>query len=728
MRCKPHQLGAGILGLTLALFAMNLLGGPRPAPHGLDTLTVIRTIIGIPVALFSPGLFFAPLLLGKSLRSRSHTKALDLGWTLIAAAGLSLPFHFLVIRLLSFSGGAEILSFGGLSLALALLGFVLGRRLLPDIEFAPTSAPVGRAMLLGLAVIGAVMLLLGPKLVRDSSWYFYDAKLDRFWNASDEPEKLKISWADGVPWKNGAQFPRRGRIMRFQVENNSSIDQRVPVVLLVHAPVGTEAWVQRLAPAERIFPRSSIPTSERMEEGGQQIERYYRWGTAALPVLDCRDDPENPPYDPNEICEGTMIPAGGVAIFELHIRPLESVWGSDEEDTYVVGWAGLGTYEFQDALGLLGHHHMHPFQLLNVTENIRWAEEVSRGQHVLPGRPARDGEGAQSVAIAQPPAWSYLLGATRRLAGEHSAVASGLLIGLLLLSVLVGLKAIDDDGEAVLQRPAGLIFGFAAVQWGQLMINDGSLNFPDSLYALALLVSVASLAGRRTGIFVLWATLATLLRYPGAVVVGMAGAILFVLAPKQRRNTVDALARFTLILAGFCCLMLIAGARSGQLDEWFYSLYWETIPEHFQNNANAAPLGLRPIIFNLKWLAVGGAVLFLGIPFRGTLSKLAAGTALAYMPFLAFIDHQSNHYFLPLILLAALASTASVLRAEPRRRPTLVVTLAILSGLLYLSSHRSRAAVEGWSEKISVPHETIPLGPDEDAATPPEDAPEESLE
>ena len=80
------------------------------------------------------------------------------------------------------------------------------------------------------------------------------------------------------------------------------------------------------------------------------------------------------------------------------------------------------------------------------------------------------------------------------------------------------------------------------------MINDGSINFPDSLYALALLVSVVSLAGRRTGIFVLWATLATLLRYPGAVVVGMAGAILFVLAPKQRRNTVDALASASTVL------------------------------------------------------------------------------------------------------------------------------------------------------------------------------------
>ena len=71
--------------------------------------------------------------------------------------------------------------------------------------------------------------------------------------------------------------------------------------------------------------------------------------------------------------------------------------------------------------------------------------------------------------------------------------------------------------------------------------------------------------------------------------------------------------------------------------------------EHFNNNPEALPLWQRPLLF-LKILGlVGGGAVLASLPFRGTLSRVAMATALLYAPFLAFIDHFSNHYFLPLL-------------------------------------------------------------------------------
>jgi len=691
----------------------------------LSGLSFLRIVVGIPVVLLVPGFFFAPLVFGKSVYSKADPDRLDLIWTLMASVGLNMVFHFLELRALSLLAGTTAISLNLLTLAIATGGFLLLRRLPENLSFVLPSAQLVRGIAYALGLMVAVMFLLGPKLSRDSSWYFYHPQLDRYWDGTNDLSVIDISWADGTKFVNGEEFPRRGRIMRFQIENNGDVAQRVPLALLVHGPVGTEAWIDRLSQPEESGRHYRVATTETMEDGGMKVERYYRWGTIALTLMECRDDPNVPPYDPNEVCEGIEVEAGGIAIYELHIRPFEYAWGDSPEDTYIAGWAGLSTPEFQDSLGSLGHQHMHPFQLLNVTENIRWAEELARGEFLLPGRPARLGPKKQGVAIAQPPAWSYLYAPARRLLSEHTAVASALLLSILFLAVLVGLKGIGDELGSPAPPIMGVVMGFAVVQWGQLMIHDGSINFPDNLYTLALLTSITALVSRRTRVFVLWALLASLLRYPGAVVVGMAGAILFALAPDRRRHTLNDMARFGLILAIFCGMMLIQGLRSGLLDAWFYSLYWETVPEHFQNNANAAPVAYRPIIFLMKWIFVGGGVLILALPLRSMLSRVAIGTALAYFPFLAFIDHTSNHYFLPLVVLAAMGAGASICQLNGQRRRRAIAALALLSGLLYLGAFRGRTAVEDYAERISIAHETIPIGPDEDSPTPPEDAPED---
>ena len=104
---------------------------------------------------------------------------------------------------------------------------------------------------------------------------------------------------------------------------------------------------------------------------------------------------------------------------------------------------------------------------------------------------------------------------------------------------------------------------------------------------------------------------------------------------------------------------MIAAVTTGALDQWLFALWFETIPEHFDNNPEALPLWQRPLLF-LKILGlVGGGAVLASLPFRGTLSRVAMATALLYIPFLAFIDHFSNHYFLPLLALIACAAATN---------------------------------------------------------------------
>ena len=222
------------------------------------------------------------------------------------------------------------------------------------------------------------------------------------------------------------------------------------------------------------------------------------------------------------------------------------------------------------------------------------------------------------------------------------------------------------------------------------MVLDGSLNFPDSLYALALVASVVALCSSRTRVFVVWAGLAALLRYPGAVVVAMAGFTLLAVDPLKRRRIIDALVRFALVIVMFCGVMLVIGGLTKSLDTWLFALYFETVTEHWTKNPaySVLPWKQRPLEFVRLWMLFGGGVLIAALPLRGRLSKVALGTAVLYAPFLAFIDHFSHHYFLPLIGLAGVATCASVARIESEtlKRVLSWGLVPLAAGLLIYSS------------------------------------------
>ena len=120
-----------------------------------------------------------------------------------------------------------------------------------------------------------------------------------------------------------------------------------------------------------------------------------------------------------------------------------------------------------------------------------------------------------------------------------------------------------------------------------------------------------------------------------------------------------AIVKFVLGLCVFCGAMLIAAVVSESLEAWLFALYFETIPEHFNNNPEALPLLRRPLEFFKYWGRIGGLAMLFALPLRGPMARTAFGTAMLYAPFLMFIDHFSSHYFLPGVALAAVAVGAN---------------------------------------------------------------------
>lgn len=627
---RPLHLSVFLLGSALLLLVLQAVEQPAPPPHELSWLAMVRIALGLPVVLAVPGLFLALRFLRSDVAPEGR---IDPVWAAVAALGLSLVAQVLHLNLLRLVGiPVTWASLGVIAAVEAGLGLAWMRT--QALEFAPLSAGFRRG---ALVVILALAVFAGSKwahLVRDGSWYFYSDAITQGWDSTDDRGAIELQWEDGTAFEQGAEFDRPSRVMVLEIRNEAPSPQRVPLFFAVHGKVGSAA---QLSQEGRMLGGDMIAAGVIGPWSRDPVERYWIWGTAAVHGI-------------------AQVPASSTARVELQVLPPQFESAPDPGDTRIAGWARISSGELIDHLGRRGHHHMHPFQLLNVTENVRWADEVAT-DYALAGR-SPDG----SSSLHQPPAWSYLLAPARELLARHHATASALLFAILLLIPLLALRASEDEGGA-LPTGVALMLALGAVQHGRLMVSDGSMNFPDSLYALALLAATLALVGRRMRVFVLWALLASTLRYPGVVVVGLAGLSLLAFDRKKRKTVAAALIRFGLGIAVFCGLMLIAGFVSGRLETWLFALYFETIPEHF-GHEGALPLLRRPVEFLRILGLVGGGVALLALPVRGKLARVTLLTALLYMPFLAFIDHFSHHYFLPLIALIGASTAASIGQVE----------------------------------------------------------------
>jgi hypothetical protein len=653
-------VGALLLAAAALLFPLAALTSPDPPPHSLSPLQLLRVAVGLPVVLFLPAWFLAPRVFGDDLRLGGAAPAtLDLRWTALASAALNVFVHALNFNLLRLAGlpirGPALLLLALLESAVAWALF--SRRTGAGPAPASTPAATRRGLLVSLLALALFSAWKAPHLLRDGSWYFWSDALAEGWEAPPDPGALSATWLDGRPLEPGEPFVRDRRILSLTIENSAEISQEVPVFVLVPGPVGT---VLRLAAPERPPVEDAISTFVQLPGDERPAERYWLWGAAST-------------------LGWLTVPARGSAALEVQVLPppgaAESLGAGAE--SRILAWMGLPGGSVVEDLAERGIHFAQPYQILNVTENIRWADEVA-STRVLPGRSPDD-----LSTLHQPPAWTYLYAPARELLARQGVAASALFLAILLGLVLAGLLGIEADSGPVPPLLAATLL-FAALQVGRLMVVDGSMNFPDPLYALALLASVVALFAQRPRVFVAWGLLASLSRYPGAVVLLMAGACLLALDPQRSRRAALALVRLALLLALFCGAMLVAGLLSERLEAWFFALYFETVPEHF-GHEGAPPLLERAWDFLRVWGLSGGlAALPALLPPRGMLARVALGTALLYAPFLMFIDHVSHHYFLPLLALGATAAAASMARLAEPWRTRLGLALALGSGLLLL--------------------------------------------
>jgi len=656
MRVRPQHVGALLVGAAALLVVLNLLEPVRGPSHSVGALELLRVLVGLPVVLFAPAFCFVPALFRKDV---DHEGKLDLGWALIAAAGLNLGLHVVHFNVLRVGGvPIEWAALGGIAVVESAVGWWYLRTRHADLEFAPASPGLTRGLLAVALMIAGFALWTSPHLLRDGSWYFFNTQLDADWAETRDRAAVVVAWDDGTALRDGEGVEGVAARRGLTIENRSAVAEFVPVLIAVHTRVGSTV---RLAAGGHVLQVEQIANLAPLGADGPLVERYWEWGTAAVAAI-------------------LEAPPGARLELQLTVDPPVHFPSMPDGDVALVAWSKMSRREMTDDMSRRGHHHMHPFQLLNVTENIRWAHEVA-GDFVLAGR-SPDG----TSTLHQPPAWTYAYAPLRELASDQTVSAAALFLAILFALPLVGLLGIRDEVAHGPSALLGLALGLGALQHGRLMAADGSLNFPDSLYALALVVAVVTLVVGRTRVFVLWAVLAALLRYPGAVVVALAGFTYLALDVERRRRAAHALIRFGFALAIFCGVMLMVGILTRSLDTWFFALYFETIPEHFNNNPDALPLLQRPLLFAKLWICFGAAILVAGVPFRGKLSKVALGTALLYAPFLAFIDHFSHHYFLPLIGLAGVSACASIAHGGERPKAAWVGVALALGAALYAAA------------------------------------------
>ncbi len=366
--------------------------------------------------------------------------------------------------------------------------------------------------------------------------------------------------------------------------------------------------------------------------------------------------------DPTEVEEEGPVPrylergVTGVLVDaepELRIQHsgCESLWVLPSQDA---PWSVHASGELQ---------FVHYYQILNIVENQRWSLELLQDRW---------------LTVNQPPLWSYVLATSTVLAGGDLPGANALMLWVLVLLALSGARLLELVAPRAPMVAWALPAIFAVVH-GKLMLEPGSTNFPDSLYACAFVGGLAALRQEGAWRFALLGLLAGLLRYPGTIALSLAALLAAGIYGKGLRPL--ALLWATVLAAA--AAIGLGGLLSGQFDHWLEVLWFETIPEHYNNNGEAPPIWQRPPEFYVLWLRYTGWGLLFALPLAGRGARWVLGCAAAYSLFLCTIDHFPSHYFLPLVALSAVAigANAGALRGAWRH---LLPALGLVAGLVFL--------------------------------------------
>ena len=510
----------------------------------------------------------------------------------------------------------------GLSLAWMVAGLAMGRR-------GPNPPPPSDRTRLGLVAVVALLAVAGwtrrGDLTRplDAYWYHEVANGEHLDNAG---------WAAGEGWGPAQPFgwEQAGAARLTDPElDGGSLRFEGRAMLLLRGPVGATLSA---GAASATIQRDVVE-----REQPEAVPRYLERGVASL-ALDAG--------------EHDIAITGADAESLIYVLPgSEAIWEAH----------GLGEVRL-----------FHYYQLLNIVENQRWAAEL------LDDR---------ALTVNQPPLWSNVLALSAALVDPGLRGAGALLMWVLLLLGISGVRLLEVTAPRA-PWAAWLLPGAYACVHLKLMAEPASMNFPDSLYAAAFpagLTAMALSAQRDEGAprFGLLALLAGLTRYPGTIALTLAAGLhglLWRRFPKRELKAAWGL------VAAVGAALAVAALLSGQFRDWLFILWFETVPEHWQNAGEPLPLHMRPAAFYLTWLKYSGGGLLLAIAAATVGSRAGrwiVGSALTYSLFLCTIDHFSTHYFLPLLALTAAGLGASAAGLRWRWLGEAMCAAALLGALWF---------------------------------------------
>ncbi len=539
--------------------------------------------------LWAPGLGWARWLARAKPVNRLQL-GIDAAWIGAATAWIDVA----IIREAGIRGQDTAWWLLGLATAWTLVGVWLGHR-------TPSPVPTPRREVGGTVAVVLAILAVGLWRAGDIT-----RPLDGYWylEGAAEEGQAKLDLRPGSGWAStrehgweeaGAWSGVPARVdSPATVQLRSETGAKGRVVIAVQGPLGS--WVA----ASRVRNEVASKMIEKPEDG--PVLRYLERGVAAIAVE-------------VDLAAGESVPVG-VQGERVYIMPsTEAVWALHAEGEI---------------------RYVHNYQILNQAENQVWAAQMLTSRR---------------ATMNQPPGWSPLLSVATVFMVPDLQAGSAL---FLLVVLLVGASAVRLGSILAPGAPgvAWLLPAGMAASHGLLMLEPASFNFPDSLYAAALIGVAAAIASGRGGWIVGLGIGAGLLRWPGVVVTSL--LLLAWWAARGERPWAHLGRLWGWVLLG--AVLALVGVLTGDLEDLLFILYFETFPEHWHGEYALGELFSRVPGFYRLWLVyTGGGLLLAVLGALGKASTARQGTRFlllgfgAYSLLLCTIDHHVTHYFLPLV-------------------------------------------------------------------------------
>ena len=564
--------------------------------HAASAPWWIQGLLVLPAVLWAPGAPWARRLLGSGSPLQAGVDAV---WISIA---LVVPGVCLV-RWLG----------GGPWLLICISGIWAGLGLWLN---SPEESEWTPKVLLGLGGAAVFLSLFAgahsPRLSRGLDTWWHDTRIDARlgdsveWSLGDGwSAEQRFGWPEDRPAALGAHLSDAdgdGGTLQVQGTGTIAVLLQGPVGARITLSQGTDSW-----DTSETWGGSDSATIESdpvVDEAEGPVPRYQERGAAA-------------------------------AMLDVQPGELQIAVDSVQEPVRITVLPGRLAVDSLDVSGEA--RFVHYYQLLNIVENQRWAAEVLE---------------SRALTINQPPLWSYVLAVPTLLIGSDLQAAGMLFLWVLFFVAASGLALVEVAAPRA-PWPAWLLPGLFAAVHGKLMLVPGSINFPDSLYAAAIVGGCAALLRQGPGRIALLCLSAGLLRYPGTVLLTLIALLL------GKRTPWRGLVLLWACVGAVASLVGLGALVQGSFSEWLSILWFETIPEHYSNNPDAAPIWSRPLDFYQTWFLYMGGALVLALPLAPRNARWLASAAGVASAMLCTIDHLTTHYFLPLIALSAVAIAAN---------------------------------------------------------------------